>query len=86
MVRGMTSWYILDRRNGETGARMDVARKKIIAPSVRRRSQAIQPSTIHAVCCNIPAQNPILYLSADLKVWQPNENTSKRRKPKVRSR
>jgi hypothetical protein len=46
---------------------MDVARKKIIAPPVRRRSQATQPSTSHTVGCNIPAQNPILYLSADLK-------------------
>jgi len=68
-VRGMRSWYVLDRTNGEPGASMEVEREKIIAPRVRRRIQAIQPSTSHAVGCNIPAQNPILYLSADLKVW-----------------
>jgi hypothetical protein len=69
MVRGMRSWYVLDSRNGEPGASMDVARKKIIAPPVRRRNQATQPSTSHAVGCNIPAQNTILYFIADLKVW-----------------
>jgi hypothetical protein len=48
---------------------MDEGRKKIIAPPVRRRSQAIQLSTSDDAGCNISAQNPILYLSDDLKVW-----------------
>lgn len=56
---------------------MDVARKKIIAPHVRRRIQEIQPSTSHPVGCSIPAQNPILYLGADLRVWQPNAKETK---------
>ena len=68
MVRRMRSQYVLDR-SGEPGASMDVARRKIIAPPpVRRRNQATQPSTSHAVGCNIPVKNPILSLSADLKV------------------
>ena len=69
MARGTRSWYILDRGSDEPGATMDVARKKITAPHVRRRIQEIQPSTSHAVGCSIPAQNPILYLGADLRVW-----------------
>jgi hypothetical protein len=59
----------VDRNSDESGVSMDMARKKIIAPHVRRRSQAIQPSTSHAVGCNIPALNPIIYLIADLKFW-----------------
>jgi hypothetical protein len=69
MVRGMRSWYILDRRSDDPGTSMDVERKKTIAPHVQRRIQEIQPSTSHAVGCSIPAQNPILYLGADLGVW-----------------
>jgi hypothetical protein len=37
----MRSWYIVDRNSDESGANMDVARKRIIAPHVRRRNQAI---------------------------------------------